>query len=378
MAFNFGTPAGSSTPSFSFGGASTPAFGAAPTPGLAKTASTPLFGTPPPAAGSSPSLFGASSAPAFNFSTPSQPGQPTSLFGAAASAPAPATTPAFSFPSSFGGAPAGQQQQQQQLGTLGFQTAGTQGAAASAPDDSALKELQSIKDSYIPSPGNHRHRFQYLFLNVVENPAARVKPAEVDELQWREALRRAGGPDNPDHLWPVQAQGFKGLLARKAAQDEAIKEHSERLQALQQGVASLAARHEAILKTQFEATKKKTCCFVSATAPRPPIRGCSGSTLEALSKHLASLESTIAPGSTGGLQGKVDALLAAARQRAGAGVGRGIGELEAAVDPASLQSAFAILSEYSEALSKMQAVLRRNQREVAVLDNLVHGVDAMN
>ncbi len=101
-------------------------------------------------------------------------------------------------------------------------------------------------------------------------------------------------------------------------------------------------------------------------------------TLESLSKHLASLESTIAPGSTGGLQGKVDALLAAARQRAGAGGGRGMGELEAAVDPASLQSAFAILSEYAEALSKMHAVLRRNQREVAVLDNLVHGDDSMN
>lgn len=51
-------------------------------------------------------------------------------------------------------------------------------------------------------------------LNVVDNPAARVKPAAVDELQWRAALQRAGGPDNPDHLWPVLAQGFKDLLAR--------------------------------------------------------------------------------------------------------------------------------------------------------------------
>lgn len=33
-------------------------------------------------------------------------------------------------------------------------------------------------------------RFQYLFLNVVENPAARVKPPNVDELQWREAMQR--------------------------------------------------------------------------------------------------------------------------------------------------------------------------------------------
>lgn len=49
---------------------------------------------------------------------------------------------------------------------------------------------------------------------MVDNPAARVKPAGVDELQWRAALQRAGGPDNPDHLWPVLAQGFKDLLAR--------------------------------------------------------------------------------------------------------------------------------------------------------------------
>lgn len=139
---------------------------------------------------------------------------------------------------------------------LGFP--GVPGAAGpSAPDDSALKELQSIKDSYVSGPGNHRYRFQYLFLNVVENPAARVKPADVDELQWREALRRAGGPDNPDHLWPVQCQGFKGLLARKAVQDEAIKEHSQRLQSLQEAVASLAARQEAVLRTQLEAVRRE-------------------------------------------------------------------------------------------------------------------------
>ena len=70
-------------------------------------------------------------------------------------------------------------------------------------------------------------------------------------------MRRAGGVENNDRLWPVQAQGFKGLLARKAAQDEAIKEHSERLQALQQAVASLAARHEAVLRSQFESVKKR-------------------------------------------------------------------------------------------------------------------------
>lgn len=53
---------------------------------------------------------------------------------------------------------------------------------------------------------------------MVDNPAARVKPPDADELQWRAALQLAGGPENPDRLWPVQAKGFKDLIARKNAQ----------------------------------------------------------------------------------------------------------------------------------------------------------------
>jgi len=162
--FSFSTSQPASTPSL-FGAqpASTPSlFGAQP-------ASTPgLFGAQP---ASTPSLFGAQPAP-----TPS-------LFGQQATAVAPA-------PLAFAG------------------------AAPQVPDLSAIRELESIKDSYVPGPANQRYRFQHLLLNVMENPAARVKPPGVDELQWREALQRAGGPDNPDHLWPVLAQGFKDLVSR--------------------------------------------------------------------------------------------------------------------------------------------------------------------
>ena len=161
-----------------------------------------LFGAQP---ASAPSLFGA------------QPASTPSLFGAA---PAPAAATAASpFGSAFGTAqPAAggglfgqpqQQQLQQQVAPLAFA-----GAAPQAPDLSAIRELEGIKDSYVPGAANQRYRFQHLLLNVVDNPAARAKPAGVDELQWREALQRAGGADNPDHLWPVLAQGFKDLLAR--------------------------------------------------------------------------------------------------------------------------------------------------------------------
>lgn len=93
--------------------------------------------------------------------------------------------------------------------------------------------------------------------------------------------------------------------------------------------------------------------------------------LQSLAKQLATVEAAIAPGTTSGLQGKVEALLSAARLGAGTGAGRPLAELEGSIDPASLHSAFSVLSEYSEALGKMQAVLRRSQRDVAVLEDLV-------
>ena len=76
----------------------------------------------------------------------------------------------------------------------------------------------------------------------------------MDELAWREALRRAGGPYN---LWPVQAQGFEALLQRKAAQDEAIKEHMARLEGLQPAVAAVSSRQEAMLREQLDGVRRR-------------------------------------------------------------------------------------------------------------------------
>ena len=58
---------------------------------------------------------------------------------------------------------------------------------------------------------------------------------------------------------------------------------------------------------------------------------------------------------TGGVQGKVNALAAAARLRAGApSPAFGGAEAGLAVDKASLESVFNVLSQYSEALGKLQ------------------------
>lgn len=96
--------------------------------------------------------------------------------------------------------------------SLQTHTAGLSGQ----PDYSALKELEAVAAAY--NPASPKFRFKALFLNVVDNPAARVKPPDVDELQWRAALQLAGGPDNPDRLWPVQAKGLQDLIVRKNAQ----------------------------------------------------------------------------------------------------------------------------------------------------------------
>lgn len=409
MAFSFGATPGASTPGFSFGSA--PAFGAAATPSLPKATSTPLFGaasTPALGATSTPALFGAASSAAaspfsFGGASSAAASQP-SLFGAApASTPslfgaAPASTPslfgAASAPAAGGfgfgaaSAPAGgglfgtqQPAAQQAMAPLAFA-----GAAPAAPDLSAIRELESIKDSYVAGPTNQRYRFQHLLLNVVDNPAARMKPAGVDELQWREALQRAGGADNPDHLWPVLAHGFKDLLARKAAQDAAIKEHSERLESLRQMAAQLASRQETVLREQLEAVRRRhvQLCHqllrvlrhVDALEGRfAQAVGYRGATpkevMQRLAAQLGEIEAALtpSPANGGGLQGKVKALAAAARLRAGApGGGGALPELEAQVEAGALDQMYGILSQYTEALGKLNEVLRRAERDVGILE----------
>jgi nuclear pore complex protein Nup54 len=87
-----------------------------------------------------------------------------------------------------------------------------------AADLSAIKELEALRDAFLAQQGNQRCLFQHLFLNVVDDAAARIKPPGVNELKWREAVQRAGGTNNVNHLHPVLALGFKDLLLRKSVQ----------------------------------------------------------------------------------------------------------------------------------------------------------------
>ena len=369
------TPAKPATPGFSFGAAgaagagagAAPAFGAAPT-------STPAFG-------------GATAAPAFG-STGAFGN--TGAFGSTGAFPS--TTPTPPAPSAFGSTFGNANMN----ANMNYNTNTNTGAFPSTammtmtanpptlPDDSAIRELQSIQESYVPAPGNSRFKFQYLFLNVVKDPAQRRKPADIDELQWREAIRRAGGPDNPHSLWPIPYNGFKGLLDRKSAQNDAVKEHRERLEALQKSVAALANRHETVVRVQMEAIKTrhaelsqnllKTLRYIDALEARfSRAVGYDKSTpkivLQKLSEELRAMEGVIAANSAQGLLGRVDSVASAARvQVSGAGsVGGGNGSTRAEIDGESLGQAFGILKDYSDAIAKMNGAVHRNARDIEIL-----------
>ena len=278
-------------------------------------------------------------------------------------------------------------QSQQQLALLGFS-----GVPPQAPDLTAIRELESIKDSFVPAgTSNPRYRFQHLFLNVVDDPAQRVKPADVDELAWREALQRAGGANNPNKLWPVLARGFGDLLARRSAQVAALKEQSARMAALTSSVASLASRQETLLRERLEAIQNRHASLAhqllkllrridalegrlaSALGQRSIAQRAA---LKSLQAELIKLESEISPKAGGGLKGRIEPVAAAARMRAGAPMAGSSSELRA-VDSQSLESLHNILTQSAAALSKITQVAQRAARDIAVLELKSFGEDAV-
>ncbi|WIA33449.1 hypothetical protein OEZ86_006581 [Tetradesmus obliquus] len=325
------SPFGAPSTGFSFGGAaasSTPAFGAA---------SAPAFGAP---ATSTPSLFGASSTPAFGAAT-STPAFGTSTFGSSTPAFGASSTPAF-----------------------------------------VKRELESIATAYMP--GHSSYRFQHIFLNVLDNPAQKVKPAAVvDELSWKQAMRDAGGPDNPDRLWPVAANGFDDLVKRTQAQAEGLAANRARLTELREHAYKQAQRQAGIiarvarareqhmeLSNRLLGVARHVDGLEGRIASFMGLRGELSRGKEAnLSRALEAVEAQLSPTSPAGLQRRLDALAAACRLRASSGtLGMG-GSTQGGVklDEASLAQLFAVLKEHVEGLKQLQEVLRRDVLDVEIM-----------
>ena len=202
---------------------------AAPT---ATTTSGGLFGSTAPASSAGGGLFG-SAAPSTQIG---------GLFGASASA-APATPNPFGSTQStsnaliggggaglFGAAPspsAGALTTTQQPGGL-FQRPHIEEHPSSLDPS---REMQEIINAY--NPNHPDYKFRTYFYNVVKDPRMRVKPQNVSERKWRELLDAVGGENNPDCLWPVQYDGFEGLMRRKTEASTEIKAQEEFVQAVE-------------------------------------------------------------------------------------------------------------------------------------------------
>lgn len=393
--FNFAAST-SSGPSFGFGGsatsAATPSFGATPG-GFGASSGPGLFGASSASnvfgAGSASSLFGQSSTAAFGSSTPAfgfgqQPSQP-SLFGAAQQ-PQQQNQQQLSL---FGASQQPQQQQQlnQQHSSLfgvapqGQQQAQYNAAQLAAGVAPASQEIVAINHAFDKS--SSKYRFRHLFLNVVDNPHRHPCPKGVGDLDWREATSRAGGVNNPNRLWPVAVSGFDGLLKRKDAQDAVLKQHTERLANAVDMARTLQRNEETLLKDKVETVKRNHASLsdqllrimraLDALEGRFAVaahhhNSKTYQTHEALSHDLSHLEAGLAPNSAVGLVSRAEALSAASELQGGAPVKSDSQTLS----QGDIDSVQQLLIQNTKVLSKLQEVLRKDNRDIAIMAEAQH------
>eukprot|EP00192_Tetraselmis_astigmatica_P011755 CAMPEP_0117680650 /NCGR_PEP_ID=MMETSP0804-20121206/18484_1 /TAXON_ID=1074897 /ORGANISM="Tetraselmis astigmatica, Strain CCMP880" /LENGTH=410 /DNA_ID=CAMNT_0005490199 /DNA_START=81 /DNA_END=1313 /DNA_ORIENTATION=+ len=377
----FGT---SSTPSFGvsaapafgggFGATPIPAFGATSTPGFGASQAAPAFGASTPAFGaaSTPSLFGTASASTSLFGaapasqSPSLFGTPTGAFGPTL---ANASLLSGSSPGMFGAATASQMAPSMFGGAA-------PGTAPMGGNEAAMRELQAIDEAY--RAGAPHSAFTHFLLNVVDNPAQRVKPPHVDGHKWREAMKQAAVETHSGRLWPVQATGFGDLLDRRAAQDAAIKENDERLAALRSAVRQISRKHELDIQERKQGIVRRhqelchrllrvTRWIDGAEGRLASSMGASqGCDISEYHRWIAAIEAAVAPSSAGGLQRQVEALAAAVRLRVG-GAAQHASSTKVGMDEDSLRQMHVLLEKHMAAVRKLQEILVRDQRDMDIL-----------
>lgn len=129
---------------------------------------------------------------------------------------------------------------------------------APLPFSLAERDIQAIVDAYKDEPGNPKHAFKCLLFSVMD-PQLRVKPAEVSDIMWAEAMGKLEGMDsaNRERLWPQLAKGFKDLSSRLKLQDEVIVSDGERLRMTQSNVKMLQRHFQADTLPRIERLRQK-------------------------------------------------------------------------------------------------------------------------
>ena len=119
-----------------------------------------------------------------------------------------------------------------------------------------MREVQEIINAY--NPNHPDYRFRAYFYNVIKDPRLRVKPQNVSERKWRELLDAVGGENNPQGLWPVQYDGFEGLLRRKAQAKEEDTAQEKFLDSAQASIRQIVQWSETELRKRLQDIKNRS------------------------------------------------------------------------------------------------------------------------
>ena len=246
----------------------------------------------------------------------------------------------------------------------------------------AAAEVAAIQAALTCNDANPAYRFRALLLNIVPDDRQRqLRPAGVDELAWREALADAGG-EGTDNLHPVAARGFEDLCSRYQEQSNALASQEQCLATLEAEAAAAQRRRGADLTARLGVLRERHAeqCHALLRASRvaealdaraapwapDPLR----EEEEALRLRLARLQHSLPA-----LRAKAEALRAAARGRectalaaAQAQAGRGGGGGRQALSAEAVERVAAMLQEQAVAIKALGEVLKRDARDVGILE----------
>ena len=396
-----------------FGAITTPgaqALGAAATPGAA--AATPaaggLFGAPAaaPTAAAAPTFGAAALAPTFGGglagakpaaapatggglfgATPAAAPAGGGLFGASPSA-APATggglfgaTPASA--TAGGGGLFGATPSLASTGAAGGLLGGLSPALAApaapqaAQRSQAEQDLDRLRAAFTVGEGNPEYRFRHFFVDLLEGPQGRVKPAGVDNLRWQEALEEAGSVEGLEgSLWPhpvgYQRPGFAELQDRLKKQEECLAGYTQFLLDCRERIMLIQQSHEAQVLARLEACRKthekqrqqllalmRRIDFLEGRPFRRPMTQAE----EQLGASLRALVLELQQG-TASLPGRIEAVAATARMHYPV---RRIPEGEMALDGHGVAETNKVLSDCAAALQELERTLTKDRRDVGII-----------
>ncbi|XP_051122252.1 nuclear pore complex protein NUP54 [Andrographis paniculata] len=358
---SFGTP--SSTPAFGTP-SSTPAFGTpSSTPAFGTPSSTPAFGTPStPAFGSS--LF---STPFSQQSQPQQQQQTPSLF----QTPQQQQQSPFGFSTPFNAA-----SQAQPTNFMNLQLTTQMAPVAPLPFSLADRDIQGIVDAYKQESGNPKYAFKHLLFSVTD-PQYRVKPANVSDIMWAEAIAKLEGMESSkrESLWPQLVQGFKDLSQRLKLQDEVILSDSERLKMTQSNVKMLQRHFQVDTLPSIQRMQQKEQSLqrrlLRVMRIIEALEG-KGSRLPLMKGEVELAEKLAAitrqlKGSGAELSRRVQNLLTLSRLQAD-GLNGGPYLLGAAkIHEQSLADMQEVLQRQTEAIARLGSVLKRDMRDMEII-----------